>query len=127
MRPEDETTQELLLQDIHDSVSVAEESGDDDEAETNQENSSSPYDSEWSQAGVGYRKLTTIVAVLAILLGLVLSTYQVTQTRKYSVIYANRLVDGRPKYDVSISLGFNAGTPRNTSLGRLRAQLSRKR
>ncbi|KAF8630807.1 hypothetical protein AX15_002709 [Amanita polypyramis BW_CC] len=93
MKLEDETT-EQISKEYEDNASVAEESEEEEEEEevTDREDTScsrSPRASP-SQMGVGYRKLATVVAVFAILLGFVLSTYQATQTQKPKVVHANR-------------------------------------
>lgn len=86
MKVEDETSE--LLDDVPDEITTAsEEEGVPDEEGFKEE---AQTDSSLLSS-TGHRKIATIIAIVAILLGLLISTYQNTQS-KPKVIYATRLV-----------------------------------
>ena len=85
MKVEDETSE--LLDDVPDEITTASEEGVPDEEGFKEE---AQTDSSLLSS-TGHRKIATIIAIVAILLGLLISTYQNTQS-KPKVIYATRLV-----------------------------------
>ncbi|KIL64776.1 hypothetical protein M378DRAFT_178691 [Amanita muscaria Koide BX008] len=86
----DDNNQETVLQDQQDEIS---EQLEDEDKELDDELDVHENAKEGGRRGVNtstYKKLTTLLAVFAILIGFILSTYQATQTGKSKVVYANR-------------------------------------
>jgi hypothetical protein len=86
MKVDDETFE--LLDDVPDEITAAsEEEGDPDEEGFKEETRTDSA----LLSSTGHRKIATIIAIVAILLGVLISTYQNTQS-KPKVIYATRSV-----------------------------------
>lgn len=84
------------LEDFRDEISEVQEQEEGDEEEYEPEVDETRTRPRSSSAGTGYRKIATIVAIIAILLGLLISTYQHSQS-KPKVIFAKRSV--KPELD----------------------------
>jgi hypothetical protein len=86
MKVEDETYE--LLDDVPDEIAAASEK---EEQDSDNEGYNEDETLTDAHPGIGYRKIATIIAIVAVFLGLLISTYQTTQS-KPKVIYATRSV-----------------------------------
>ncbi|KAF8735589.1 hypothetical protein AX14_001839 [Amanita brunnescens Koide BX004] len=84
MKVEDETYE--LLDDVPDEIAAASEK---EEQDSDNEGYNEDETLTDAHPGIGYRKIATIIAIVAVFLGLLISTYQTTQS-KPKVIYATR-------------------------------------